>query len=429
MSGIINYFHGESGKVRDSWWELGDDVPAFAIAIEGDPHRTIAWDYGSDIGIDPRIAPGDDIVYLRLEDTAGIWVQPDLQSEADLEGAITRVLEHRRWIERWRRAEADTVYVDVAREIYESRGDPLRVTSTRGGDAAEKVLAEGWAILDLSFGGPWDDRPRAAASFFLSHASEDTLLARRIFHDLKIDANADIWFDLAQPREQVPKDDSAVGDWLRRSIRAKNGFVILWTEHAADSDWVRKELKWAQELGQSRPGFELILLRLRDVAVPTALDDVCTVIDCDQVWWSNGLNEELYAAVFKRPPRREWLASLSTGTLVSEGTMIGYDDFLSDAGVVVAFDWSFDSGSRRDSLRWQLEYRRRDGAVCRETGGGVDRAADLAIKPGDRVGFFKVRWRHGSHVREGPDLWMRSSDLALTSDMVLDHYYEALHGR
>ena len=95
MSGIINYFHGESGIVSDCWWDLADEAPAFAMAIEGDPHRTIARDYGSDIGIDPQIAPGDRVIYLRLEDTTGIWVQSAGKSAA-LSDAVARVLENRR---------------------------------------------------------------------------------------------------------------------------------------------------------------------------------------------------------------------------------------------------------------------------------------------------------------------------------------------
>lgn len=428
MGGIINYFHGESGTVSDCWWELADEAPAFAVAIEGDPHRAIARDYGSDIGIDPQIVPGDRVIYLRLEDTTGIWVRSADQSAADLSDAVARVLENRRWIEQWRSADSELTYIDIARAIYRHRGEPLRITSTRAGDAAETVLAAGWAVLVLASEDPRDDRPRAVASFFLSHAAEDTLLARRIFEDLQSDANADIWFDSAQPAQEVPKNDSAIADWLRQSIRATHGFVVLWTEHAAHSAWVRQEFRWAHEMRRRRPAFHLILLNLRDVPIPPQLSNVCTVIDCNRIWWSNGLNEELYAAVFKRQPRRAWHASLSRGAPVSEGTTIGYDDFVSDAGVVVAFDWSFESGSCRESLRWQIDYRRRDGTLCRDAGGGIGRAADLAMKPGDRVAFYKVRWRHGSHVLEGPDLWMRSSDLGLTSDMVLDQYFRTLNG-
>jgi len=41
------------------------------------------------------------------------------------------------------------------------------------------------------------------------------------------------------------------------------------------------------------------------------------------------------------------------------------------------------------------------------------------------VGFFNVRWRHGTHVLSGPGLWMRSADLGISPDMVLDEYYGA----
>jgi hypothetical protein len=259
----------------------------------------------------------------------------------------------------------------------------------------------------------------------LSHAAEDTLLARRIFEDLTNDANADVWFDLAQPAEGVPTNDTAIAEWLRKSIYAANGFVVLWTEHAAQSDWVKREFLWADELRRSRPAFDMILLKLRNVEVPAELSAKCSLIDCNDIWWSNGLNEELYAAVFRRQPRHAWLASLPTSAPVSAGTTIGYSDFVSDSGVVVKFDWAFDK-SHPESLRWQLEYRQRDGTQRHVTGGGSQSAADLAMKPGNPIGFFKARWRHGSHFLAGPDLWMRSKDLGITSDMVLDQYYETL---
>ncbi len=225
----------------------------------------------------------------------------------------------------------------------------------------------------------------------------------------------------------MPKDDLAIADWLRQSIHATNGFVMLWTEHAAASDWVRQECSWAHELGQSRQPFHLILLKLRDVPVPAELTEIFAVVDCNDIWWSNGLNEALYAAVFDRQPRSAWLETLAGDAPVSQGTTIGYDDFESDAGIVAAFDWSFHEVSRAESLRWQLDYRRKDGTLHHDAGGGRDHAADLAMKPGDRVGFHKVRWRHGSHFVEWPDLWMRSADLRLTSDNVLDDYYATLN--
>jgi hypothetical protein len=425
MSGIINYFHGESGTVADRCWSVSGQSLALQIQLIGDPHRQRAWDYGGDIGIDPDIVPGNSVVYLRLEDTTGIWVRSAVQSAAELHEAIDRVLENRRYIAKWQSAKSAEDYGRVAREIYEASGDPLRVISTEAGEASLAVLSAGWAILTLGEG--FSERPAAFAGFFLSHAAEDSLLARRVFEDMTSDANAAVWFDLSRPVEEVPKDDATIAAWLRKSIHAVNGFVVLWTEHAADSEWVKRELFWARELRRRRADFHVILLRLRDVDVPKELHTDCLVIDCNDIWWSNGLNEELYAVIFRRPPRREWFAKLPPGAPASKGTTIGYDDFASDSGTAVRFDWGatyeFPSGSLRNDVQWKLEYRRRDGRHVQVAGGGANQTADLGIKPGDRIGFFKVRWRHGSHFLHGPDLWMRSGDFAITSDSVLDEYF------
>ncbi|HEY3496649.1 MAG TPA: toll/interleukin-1 receptor domain-containing protein, partial [Polyangiaceae bacterium] len=390
MSGIISYFHGESGTADKSWWELSGATPTYCLTIDGDPHREFAYDSGADIGIDPGIASGDPVIYLRLEDTTGIWVRAALQSADELKLAIARVLQNRRYVERWRHAQSDDDFVTIAREIHKTSGEPLWVMANHTSDAAVAVLRAGWALFNATYGGIPDERPQTTVSYFLSHAAEDTLLCRRIFEDLTNAGNAKAWFDLAQPAEGVPADDTAIAEWLRNSIYAANGFVSLWTEHAAQSAWVKLELTWAEKLRRSRPDFEVIVLKLRDLEVPADLQAQCTVIDCNEIWWSNGLNEELYAAVYRRQPRRAWLAALQPGAPVSAGTTIGYDDFISDSGVVVQFDWTSDP-AHAESLQWRLEYRRRDGSQRRVTGGGSDSAADLGMKPGDAIGFFKVR--------------------------------------
>jgi hypothetical protein len=417
MSGIINYFHGEAATVADRCWSVSGQSLALQIELTGDPHRSWAWDYGGDIGIDPDIVPGDGVVYLRLEDTTGLWIRSGAQSAADLGEAIRRILENRRYIAKWQDAKSAEDYAEVAREVYEASGDPLRVISTAHGDAPLSVLSAGWAILAVVEG--LSERPAASASFFLSHAAEDTLLARRVFEDMRSDANASVWFDLARPAEEIPKDDATIAAWLRKSIHAVNGLVVLWTEHAAYSEWVKRELLWASELRRHHADFHVILLKLRDVEIPGDIRTDCLVIDCNDIWWSNGLNEELYAAIFRRQTRREWLAELPPGAPVSKGTTIGYNDFASDSGTAVRFEWK---ASRRD-IQWKLEYRRRDGRHAHAAGRGKSQPVDLEIKPGSRIGFFKVRWRHGSHVLHGPDLWMRSGDLMITSDSVLDDYF------
>ncbi|MFP5285579.1 MAG: hypothetical protein ACLGI9_07570 [Thermoanaerobaculia bacterium] len=74
MSGIANYYHGEQGVAREiSWWPAQDKL-FLRLDLEGDPHRAFALDYGSDIAIDPAIRPRDHVVYIRLDNTCGVWV-------------------------------------------------------------------------------------------------------------------------------------------------------------------------------------------------------------------------------------------------------------------------------------------------------------------------------------------------------------------
>ena len=41
--------------------------------------------------------------------------------------------------------------------------------------------------------------------------------------------------------------------------------MVLWTEHAGNSSWVRRELLWAREQRLTRTNFHLIVLKLREV--------------------------------------------------------------------------------------------------------------------------------------------------------------------
>ncbi|MFM9884235.1 MAG: toll/interleukin-1 receptor domain-containing protein [Burkholderiales bacterium] len=430
MSGIINYYHGESGVVEDCWWGLSGEFLAYHIQLAGDPHRSWAWDYGADIGIDPAIQPGDEAVYWRLEDAAGIWVSVRPESATELQEAIDRVQENRRLVRAWKVAKSPEEYTAVGQEIFESTGQPLRVMTLEESSGALAVVAAGWAIL--AYGPVPRERPNASASFFLSHAAEDTMLARHISEELKAEANANVWLDLAQPKEEVLDSDARIAEWLQRSIHAASGFVVLWTEHAGNSSWVKRELLWAREQRLTRTNFHIIVLKLREVAIPAEGSADSHVIDCNDIWWSNGLSEELYAAIFRRQSRRAWLATLPAGAPVHMGTTIGYRDFESDSGTVVRFDWAAhpdpSTTPARNDIHWQLEYARRSGEQRRVTGGGEEEPADLGMRPGDRVGYFKVRWRHGSHVLSGPGLWMRSAALDVTSDTVLDQYFATLHG-
>src|SRR3712207_1786746 len=95
MGGITNYYHGETATVSDIFWRVGDPL-TYTLQLERNPHRTEAHDYGTDIGIDPGIKVGDDVIYLRLDDTCGIWVDGSVGSADELASSIFRVERNRR---------------------------------------------------------------------------------------------------------------------------------------------------------------------------------------------------------------------------------------------------------------------------------------------------------------------------------------------
>ena len=48
------------------------------------------------------------------------------------------------------------------------------------------------------------------------------------------------------------------------------------------------------------------------------------------------------------------------------------------------------------------------------------------MRRGDRIAFLKLHRRWGNGLQKGLPLWMRSDDLEVTPDAVLDRYFAAL---
>jgi TIR domain len=408
MGGIINYYHGEDGIVSDRWWQVLGDLLSFQIELSGDPHRIWARDYNTDIGIDPTIRRGDRVVYLRLDDTSGIWVRESDQRGSELSDAISRVMENRRWMERWAKHSQDVDEISkIAQGLFDETNEPLRI-----------VVGE-----------PTNDGPATPVSFFLSYSSRNSLLARQIYEDLSNDAKATVWFDLAQPKGTAPAHDEAIAKWLEESIYDCQGFTLLLTKSALESDWVSREIEFAMDKRDCHKDFHILILRTEDVVVPKVAQSVGKVIDCDRIWWSRGISEELFAAIYGRQGRRAWLGE-QRGTLVIEGNTLGYRHLATDSGTVVSFDWTtspcFDSDFRRKDLSWCLEYTPHGGGTSRVVGGGENKPADLDMRPGDRIAFINLRRRWGCSIEGTLPLWMRGDNLTVTPDVVLDRYYEAL---
>jgi hypothetical protein len=408
MSGIINYFHGETGVVADRWWQLLNTKVALCVELAENPHRVVARDYNGDISIDPLIVNGNDVVYLRLDDTCGMWVRECDQYGRGWDAALARVLENRRkWMERWNEHDADAA-VALAKELFEETGDPIRI-----------VIGEPE---------PLGERPSTDVGFFLSYSSRDALLARQIYEDLRTDGKASVWFDMAQPADSGRQHEEAIREWLKISVELCKGFILLLTRTALESTWVQQEIGFARELQRHHPDFRILALKVNDVPIPDSVQAAVKVIDCNGIWWSNGLNEELFAALYNREGRRAWLDK--SGSRASAGSVLTYADFATDSGEITRFSWQATPGvpssSFKKEISWSLQYRRSDGAVLTVDGRGKDQPVDLDMTVGCRAAFLVVRRRFGSHLYPGVPLWMRSKDLSLTSDSVLNRYYDAL---
>ncbi|MDQ4038821.1 MAG: toll/interleukin-1 receptor domain-containing protein [Actinomycetota bacterium] len=411
MGGIINYYHGEAGRATGLAW-VPDEQLTYRLALEGDPHRHSGFDYGTDIGVDPRIREGDDVLYLRLDGTCGIWVRATDAAGPALPLAVARVQRNRQWMSRY--ADAEMEHASVQRgwldQLERETGVGCELAGTGG---APRLI---------------DERPATEASLFVSYSSMNVLLARRIYADLRNDAKAEVWFDIAQAGES-PRHDEQIAEWLRTAIYRSRGLVLLLTRAALKSSWVWRELEWSLEQTRRDPSFHLVVLKLADVAVPEQARQIGTVIDCRGLWRSNGINEELFAALFRREGRRGWLEweRLWPDAEAVPEEVFDYADFESDGGLAVDFRCGVrgETLDPKRTLSWRLTYE--SGGVTKCVGGeGEGEPVDLSIKPGDRVGSFVCRHRWGTSLSEGVPLWMRTDGLEITPDIVLDGYYERL---
>lgn len=187
MGGIINYYHGESGTIVDRGYAPDEEERTYVLRLEGDPHRELTYDYGSDIGIDPLLRVGERAIFLRIDTYAGIWVR-----------------------------EQDRFYPELDRAVG-------RVVSAREQDHTEPRITDETA---RKMGAGRVQRPATEASFFLSFSSENVLMARQVFEDLRDDAEVEVWFDLDQQGES-PKHRRRAETWLREAVYASRGFICF----------------------------------------------------------------------------------------------------------------------------------------------------------------------------------------------------------
>jgi hypothetical protein len=406
MSGIASYFHGEEGVVVGKKWVLDTGTLAFTLELKGDPHRRLVRDCGSDIGIDPEIKVGDEVIYTRLDDYSGLWVKkgshfsPMLEAALEREGAIRA----------------------VALQFFNFEVNPL--------------LGRLWAKmvgvqtgLRVQFNGAIDsnsesqvDQSIKSPSVFLSYGGRSSPLARVVYGHLKSEARAQVWFDLAE-RPGTPSNQENLKEWLRQAVLGSEVFVLLFTRDAVTSSWVDEEVHWATEARRKQGAPRLILVNLEGLSIPIHWPPAdWIVIDCKGLG-VGGVQEELYATIFRRQMRQEWLQEQLRRGWRKRGTLpagpakgAGYTHLVSEGGIAESLEWK----STTSDPIWTLQYRSRDNSLLVVTGQGEREVVDPGISRGDYVAVSRMlTWR-------GP-VWMRSDDLSLTEWDVTRKYHEKIH--
>lgn len=232
------------------------------------------------------------------------------------------------------------------------------------------------------------------------------MLARQIFEDLKRAAKVEVWFDLDQEGES-PEHTRRIELWLRKAVYNSRGFILLWTKAAKESRWVCKEILWASEKASRDPDFHFVVLKLDDEPIPPNLIETRYLVDCHDLWPMHGVDEELFAAVVRRPGRIAWMEEHylrgiepeGDGNSILYGAKRGYEPFRSDSGVAIALQQWEENGE----FCWQLDYEK-NRRKYKAYGRGEKQIVDLGIRPLDDVGFF---------IYHGSPLWMRSCDLRI----------------
>lgn len=100
---------------------------------------------------------------------------------------------------------------------------------------------------------------------FLSHNARDHDAARRVGAQLKL-VGADVWFD----EWEINAGDSIPGA-VDAALRAFDIFVLMWSEAAASSAWVRAELEVALMRRMDDRDLRVIPIRLDRTQLPPLL--------------------------------------------------------------------------------------------------------------------------------------------------------------
>jgi hypothetical protein len=99
---------------------------------------------------------------------------------------------------------------------------------------------------------------RSDERLFLSHALADKATAAEVHRLLEREQAVGTWFD---EQQMLPGDD--LPHHIQEGLRAATLMVLFWSESAARSEWVRRELEMA-----GRASLDIIVVRLDPTDVP-----------------------------------------------------------------------------------------------------------------------------------------------------------------
>src|SRR5512147_2785442 len=102
--------------------------------------------------------------------------------------------------------------------------------------------------------------------FFISYSREDANLQRRIIAELR-GRGINVWVDVENLIPGSPTWEREI----ERSIRASSGAIVLLSPDANNSEWVRREITFAEQ--HEKPIFPVLIHGDEDDSIPLRLSN------------------------------------------------------------------------------------------------------------------------------------------------------------
>jgi len=106
------------------------------------------------------------------------------------------------------------------------------------------------------------------ASVFISYASADKSIAKRLTSDLK-ESKIDVWFD----EDQILVGDS-ITERIQDGLRSSDYIIVLLSENSVKSPWVNREIRAAFQKYGEKAQMTILPARIDETHLPESLADI-----------------------------------------------------------------------------------------------------------------------------------------------------------